>query len=99
MDLMDSEIRTIRADVQTERASINELDCNLTSAYLKARLREASDILNDVEGWLAPPNERRTAAEATRWLDFVDGILAMAVRRRLYVQELAKRFGPDIETL
>jgi hypothetical protein len=95
---MDSDTRTIRADVRTERTTINGLDRNLTGGYLKARLREASDLLDDIEGWLATPIDRRTAVDSARWLDFVDSILDMAVQRRQSVQELVKRFGPEFET-
>jgi hypothetical protein len=38
------------------------------------------------------------AVDSARWLDFVDSILDMAVQRRQSVQELVKRFGPDVET-
>jgi hypothetical protein len=95
---MDSDTRAILADVRTERTTVNELDRTLTSGYLKARLKEASDLLDDVEGWLATPIERRKATDVMRWRDFVDGVLDMAERRRQHVQELVKRFGPDVQT-
>jgi hypothetical protein len=95
---MESDMRTIRTDVRTERAKVHELDLSLTSEYLKARLGEASDLLEDVEGWLAAPTERGAAADSARWLDFVDSILEMAVQRRQCIQNLVKRFGPNIET-
>jgi hypothetical protein len=95
---MNSDTRTIRADVRAERTKVSELDRNLTSKYLKARLREVSGLLDDVEGWLATPIDRRTAVDSASWLDFVDSILDMAVQRRQYVQGLVKRFGPDVET-
>jgi hypothetical protein len=94
---MDSDTRAIRADVRTERTTVNELNRNLTSGYLKARLREALGLLDDVEGWLATPIDRRTAVDSARWLDFVDSILDMAVQRRQDVQELVTRFGPEFE--
>jgi hypothetical protein len=72
---MNSDTRTIRADIRAERTTVNELDRNLTSGYLKTRLREASDLLNDVEGWLANPIDRRTAVDSATWLDFVDSII------------------------
>jgi hypothetical protein len=95
---MDSDLRAILADVRTERTTVNELDRNLTSAYLKARLSEASGLLDDVEGWLGTRTKQRITLDSARWRDFVDGILDMAVQRRQSVQELVKRFGPDIET-
>jgi hypothetical protein len=95
---MDSDTRTIRTDVRTERTTVGELDRKLTSPYLKTRLSEALGLLDDVEGWLATPIDRRMAVDSARWLDFVDSILDMAVQRRQSVQELVKRFGPDVET-
>jgi hypothetical protein len=95
---MDSDIRAILADVRTERTRVNELDRKLTSAYLKARLSEASGLLDHVEGWLGTPSKRRMTVDSARWRDFVDGVLDMAERRRQHVQELVKRFGPDVET-
>src|SRR5260370_29831738 len=87
-----------RADVRAERTKVSELDRKLTSKYLKARLREVSGLLDDVEGWLATPIDRRTAVDSASRLDFVDSILDMAVQRRQHVQGLVKRFGPDVET-
>ena len=95
---MDSDTRTILADVRTERKIVKELDRKLTSTYLRARLSEACGLLDDVERWLATLSKRRMAADSARWRDFVDAILDMAERRRQHVQELVKRFGPDIET-
>ena len=90
---MDSDTRTIRADVRTERTTVNELDRNLTSGYLKARLREALGLLDDVEGWCGTSTVSSASSR-----DFVDSILDMAERRRRHVQELVKRFGPDVQT-
>jgi hypothetical protein len=95
---MDSDTRAILADVRTERRTVKELNRKLTSPYLKARLSEASNLLDDVEGWLATPTGRRKATDLMGWRDFVDGVLDMAERRRQHVQELVKRFGPDVQT-
>jgi hypothetical protein len=95
---MDSDTRAILADVRTERTTVKELNRKLTSPYLKARLSEALGLLDDVEGWLATPTELRKADDVVRWRDFVDGVLDMAERRRQHVQELVKRFGPDVQT-
>jgi hypothetical protein len=67
---MDSDTRTVRADVRTERTTVNELDRYLTSGYLKARLREALGLLDDDEGWLATPTERRDEATGRRLKPF-----------------------------
>jgi hypothetical protein len=69
---------------------------SLTGGYLKARLRESSDLPDDIEGWLTAPTEQGT--DSARWLDFVDSILEMAVQRRQCIRELVKRFGRDIDT-
>jgi hypothetical protein len=79
---MDSDLRAILADVRTERTTVNELDRNLTSAYLKARLSEASGLLDDVEGWLGTRTEQRITVDSARWRDFVDGIIAGTTERR-----------------
>jgi hypothetical protein len=95
---MESDVRTIRTDVRAERAKVSELDRNLISGYLMARLRDSSDLLDDVEGWLTALTEQGTAADSATWLDFVDSILDMAVQRRQCIQQLVKRFGRDIDT-
>jgi hypothetical protein len=89
---MDSDIRAILADVRTERTTVKELNRKLASPYLKARLSEASGLLDDVEGWCGTS----TVSSASR-RDFVDAILDMAECRRQHVQELVKRFGPEFE--
>jgi hypothetical protein len=71
---------------------------NTLSRCPRNRQQLTSDLLDDVERWLATPINRRKAVDSARWLDFVDSILDMAVQRRQSVQELVKRFGPDIES-
>lgn len=92
----DQRIADIRAAVRQERARLSELNGQI-SADLKSYLKLASGQLSDAEGWLAPEIlcEPRSPRAMARWLDFVEGILARAIKQRRAVEALIKKHGPD----
>ena len=55
--------------------------------------------LDDVSLLIAQAAPAATPAQAATWLNYAEMALDMAVRERIYVQEVIAKFGPDAVTV
>ncbi len=95
----------IRSKVLAGKASISDLNAQITDNYVKQLLQQASNWFDDVEvhflGNLQheriPP---RTLAEESRWLDYAEFFLErVAVPQLKAVQDMVAKFGPNIQSI
>ncbi len=98
-------IQRIRSKVLAGKASISDLNAQITDNYVKQLLQHASNWFDDVEVHFLknlqhdrkPP---RTLAEESRWLDHAEFFLErVAVSQLKAVQDMVARFGPNIQSI
>lgn len=98
-------IQRIQSKVLAGKASISDLNTQITDNYVKQLLQQASNWFDDVEvhflGNLRheriPP---RTLAEESRWLDEAEFFLErVAVSQLRAVQDMVAKFGANIQSI
>ena len=108
-ELMHSEtndrIQIIRSKVLAGKASISDLNAQVTDNYVKQLLQQASNWFDDVEVQFLrnlqhDPIPPRTVAEESIWLDHAEFFLErVAVPHLKAVQDMAVKFGPKIRSI
>jgi len=98
-------VERIRAKALAGKASVSDLNAQITDAYVKQLLKLASNWFDDVEVfWIGtlqrdrmPP---RSLAEESRWLDQAEFFLESIARPQLKaVQDMVAKFGPNLQSI
>ena len=94
-------VQGLRAKAKAERELISNLNGSLSDAHLKQQLKNASNLLDDVEGFFLDEKilqERRSAGEWSYWLAGADKALQHAIQSREYVEGIVRKFGYDVRS-
>jgi hypothetical protein len=98
-------IKRIQSKVLAGKASISDLNAQITDSYVKEMLQRASNWFDDVEVHFlrSIQHERtplRTLAEESIWLDHAEFILErIAVPQLKAVRDMVAEFGPNIQSI
>lgn len=99
MQSRDSQrIQDMRSRVQGERMKVIAFGGSLGSSELKSLLKDAVDLLDDVECLFLDEDilrEPRSEVALAKWLDNAEAVLGRAVQRREYVEALVEKFGAN----
>jgi hypothetical protein len=94
-------VQGLRSRANAERELTSKLNASVSDPYLSQQLKNASNLLDDVERFFLDEHilqEPRSPAEWSYWLSGTDKALQHAVQFREYVEGIIRQFGPDVRT-
>jgi len=96
----EERIAELRATIAAERKAVADLAAKAPA--LKSQIADVTSMLDLVEGGCLDPKvlgyPPRDEAAWKYWLDSTAALLAPAVARRKYFEDLVAKMGPDIKT-
>jgi len=93
-------VKAIRDSAATHLQSVTDLEAVIQDAYIRGRLHQVRNWLEDVERFFlgSLSAESRTPAQESAWLDGADFALQMAARQLKVIQDAVAKYGPNVAT-